>query len=140
MNETKQKLNVREYWNMFLRRKMFFLIPLIIISIGFSVTSNFLPKMYQAQAVILVEEKNVVNPLLTNLAVSTTVGQRLNALREEILAWPRLFQLVETLGLNKDAKNPLALEALISNIRKNLYLKMMILIIQMSNTVRRNRR
>ncbi len=122
--EKKQKINLQEYLYILLRRKWFFLFPLIVIYFSFLISSYFLPKIYRAQAVILIEEKKVMNPLLKNLAVSTTPKEKLNALKEEILAWPRLFQLVERLGLTKNIKSPLELEKLIFRIRKNINLRM----------------
>ncbi len=124
MSESKSNFDVYYYLGIIKRRKWFFIIPLIVIYAGFLASSIFLPKVYEAKAIILVEEKNIVNPLLKNLAVSTTVASRLSTLKEEILAWPRLFQLVERLGLNKNITDPLDLERLISNIRKNISLKM----------------
>lgn len=124
MKSPKDKFNLSEYIQIFRRRKWFFVIPLLIIYFSFFVTSFFLPKFYEAKAIILVEEKNVVNPLLKNLAVSTTVAQRLHTLREEILAWPRLYQLVERLELTKNIKSPLELEKLIVGIRSNINLAM----------------
>jgi len=124
MNEGKSHFDVYYYLGIIRRRKWFFVIPLVIIYVGFLASSFFLPKVYEAKSIILVEQKNVVNPLLKNLAVSTPVASRLNTLREEILAWPRLFQLVERLNLNKDINSPLELERLISRIRKNISLRM----------------
>lgn len=124
MNENKSHFDVFRYLGIVKRRKWFFIIPVIVIYISFMVLSFLLPKIYEARAIILVEEKKVVNPLLSRLAVSTTVASRLNALREEILAWPRIFQLVERLKLNKDVKTPLELERLIAGIRRNIGLQM----------------
>ena len=125
MDEEKKKpFDIQQYLRMILRRKWFFIVPLFLIFVSFAAASFFLPKIYEAQAVILIEEKGVVNPLLGELAVSRTVKQRLNALREEILAWPRLFQLVERLELNKGIETPLELERLILNIRNNITLTM----------------
>lgn len=124
MEEEKQKFDVQEYVQIFLRRKRLFIIPLVIIYTAFFVGGFFLPKIYEARAIIIIEEKKIENPLLRNLSASATVGGRLTALREEILAWPRLFQLVERMGLNKNIKDPLALERLIYIIRRNINLKM----------------
>jgi len=124
MNEEKSHFDIYYYLGIIRRRKWFFIIPLVVIYIGFFASSLLLPKVYEAKSIILVEEKNVVNPLLKNLAVSTPVASRLNTLREEILAWPRLFQLVERLKLNEDTDNPLELERLIASIRRNITLRM----------------
>ena len=124
MNESKPQFDVYYYLGIIKRRKWFFIIPLIVVYIGFLAASLLLPKEYEAKAVILIEEHNIVNPLLKNLAVSNTVASRLSTLREEILAWPRIFQLVEKLGLNKNTGSPLGLERLIAGIRRNISLKM----------------
>ena len=102
MKDAKKPFDVYQYLRVILRRKWFFLVPLIVLFVSFSAASFFFPKVYEAKAIILIEEQKVVNPLLRNLAVSRSVGQRLNALQAEILSWPRLFQLVERLGLNKN--------------------------------------
>lgn len=124
MEEMKSKFDISQYVRLVVRRKWFFIVPLVLIFAA-SIAAIFLyPKYYQARAIILVEEKQVVNPLLKDLAVSTTVKDRLNTVREEILSWPRLFQLVERLGLNKEIKDPLAIEKLIAGIRNNIHLEM----------------
>lgn len=122
--ENKSQIDVQYYIRMFLRRKLFFIIPCALIII-LSIMAGFtLPKTYEAKAVILVEEEKILNPLLRNLAVSTTVSERLQKLREEILSWPRLLYLVETLNLNKDVQNPLELEGLIESVREHIILSM----------------
>lgn len=124
MESAKTHFDISQYLSIIVRRKWCFIIPLVVIYSFFLIASFVVPKIYQAQATILVEEKKIVNPLLKDLTVSTSVGSRLNTLREEILAWPRLFQLVERLGLNKNIKNPLELEKLINDIRRHITLKM----------------
>ena len=118
------EINWQDYLRIFLRRKNFFLLPLIILFSVTIIVSFFLPKAYEAKAVILVEEGKVINPLLKNLAVSTTVSERLHLLREEILSWPRVVQLVEELGLNKNKNSPLEFEKLIADIRMRISVNM----------------
>ena len=124
MFENKPEITWQDYLQIFLRRKWFFIIPFSIVFIATIVISFFLPKVYEAKAIILVEEGKMINPLLKNLAVSTTVGERLHMLREEILGWPRLVQLVEELGLNKNKNSPLELEKLILETRKRISVDM----------------
>ena len=57
--EQKQKINIQDYLQMFLRRKWFVIVPLIVISIAFIGSSFFLPKIYEARAVIIIEEKKL---------------------------------------------------------------------------------
>lgn len=124
MLENMPDINWQDYLRIFLRRRWFFLLPLIIVFTITVIASFFLPKSYEAKAVILVEEGKVLNPLLKNLAVSTTVGERLHLLREEILSWPRVVQLVEELDLNKNKNSPLEFEKLIADIRMRISVNM----------------
>lgn len=124
MAETKSHVDVFQYLGIIRRRKWCVIVPLFLSYIGFLIYGNMAPRIFEAHAIVLIEEKKVVNPLLSNLAVSRTVTNKMNALSEEILAWPRLFQLVERLNLNKRAKHPLDLERLILQIRKNIILRM----------------
>ncbi|MCM8823087.1 MAG: Wzz/FepE/Etk N-terminal domain-containing protein [Candidatus Omnitrophica bacterium] len=124
MLDKKKVFNLNYYLTIILRRKWFFIIPLLVVYIASLFSLLFLPKIYEARAIILVEEKSIVNPLLKDLAVTTTVAARLNTLKTEILSWPRLFQLVERLGLSKGMDNPIMLERLIAKLRNDIVLKM----------------
>ncbi|MFC1592675.1 GNVR domain-containing protein [Candidatus Omnitrophota bacterium] len=122
--EEKPNIEWQDYLKMILRRKALFIIPLVVTFILTIMLSFVVPPTYEAKAIILVEEEKMVNPLLSNLAVSTSVAGRLHRLREEILSWPRLLQLVEELKLNKTAGSALEIENLIQSIRKKIKLQM----------------
>ncbi|MEK6567308.1 MAG: Wzz/FepE/Etk N-terminal domain-containing protein, partial [Candidatus Omnitrophota bacterium] len=124
MSENNQQIKWKNYLRIFLRHKWLFLLPFFSVFTITVVISFLLPKVYAAKAVILVEEDKAINPLLQNLAVSTTVSGRLHQLREEILSWPRVVQLVEELGLNKNKSSTQAFEALITSIRKKISVTM----------------
>ena len=122
--EKTNKIDPFHYIGILRRRKWLIIIPLVISYIAFFIHGLTSPRIYEAQAIVLIEEQQVVNPLLSNLAVSRTVSSKMTALSEEILAWPRIYQLVERLELNKNIKDPLELERLIAGIRKNIILRM----------------
>ena len=124
MLENIQEIKWQDYLRIFLRRKWFFFLPLLIVFTIMVIASFFLPKSYEAKAIILVEEGKMLNPLLKNLAISTTVSERLHLLREEILSWPRVVQLVEELGLNKNKTSPLQFEKLIADVRTRISVSM----------------
>jgi uncharacterized protein involved in exopolysaccharide biosynthesis len=102
------------------RRKWFIIIPAVLGLIGGLLAANFLPKLYESSTLILVEEGRVMSPLVQGLAVTTSVAQRLNVLREQILGWDRLIQLIRALDLAKDVKTQLQFEGLIKRLRKNI--------------------
>ena len=123
MLENMQEIKWQDYLRIFCGASGSFM-PLSIVFTIMVIASFLLPKSYEAKAIILVEEGKVLNPLLKNLAISTTVSERLHLLREEILSWPRVVQLVEELGLNKNKTTPLQFEKLIADIRMRISVSM----------------
>lgn len=109
-----------DYLKIVFRRKWLLIIPIVVGLIGGIVAANTLPKIYRASTLMLVEEGRIINPLIKDLAVSTSTAQRLSVLREQILGWDRLNQLISTLNLARDVKTQLQFENLIKRLRKNI--------------------
>ncbi len=113
-------LRLREYYYMILRHKKIFF-GLIAFALVVSLALGlFLPKTYRASTVLLVEEEQILNPLISSLAISPRVSERLRTLREELLSWTRLTRLVEELDLDKEAKAPSDFEKLIKSLRDHV--------------------
>lgn len=108
----------------FFRRKSMIIIPTLIGLVLGICAGIFMPKEYKSSTVILVEEGKSDNPLFNNLAVSTTVGQRLAGIRETILGWNNLTELVKQLKLDADVKSKGEYERLISDLRKNILINL----------------
>ncbi len=113
-----------DYLKMIFRRKWLLIIPIVIGIVGGIIAGNLLPKMYSASTLILVEEGRIINPLIQGLAVSTSTAQRLAVLREQILGWDRINQLISTLGLAKDVKSQWQFEQVVKGLRKNILVKL----------------
>jgi len=109
-----------DYLKVFFRRKWFIIIPTLIGLIAGIVAVNVLPRVYQASTLVLVEEGRVINPLIEGLAVSTSVAQRLTILREQILGWDRINQLISKLGLANNVRSQKEFEGLVKHLRKNI--------------------
>lgn len=109
-----------DYVKIIFRRKWLVIIPTVIGIIGGIIAANTLPKIYRASTLILVEEGRIINPLVKDLAVSTSTEQRLAVLREQILGWDRINQLIRTLNLAKDVNSQLQFEELVKNLRKGI--------------------
>ncbi|MDB4349541.1 Wzz/FepE/Etk N-terminal domain-containing protein [Omnitrophica bacterium] len=113
-----------DYVKMIFRRKWLIIIPTVIgITVGI-IAANVLPKAYEASTLILIEEGRVINPLVKGLAVSTSVADRLNVLREQILGWDRMNQLISKLGLAKDVKTQQDFENLVYTLRRNIIVRL----------------
>jgi len=112
------------YLKVFFRRKEFILIPAFIGLILGLCTGILLPKQFKSKTVILVKEGKTDNPLFDKLAVSTTVEQRLAGIRESILGWNSLVEVVKKLDLDKDVETKQGFEDLISTLKKNLKIRL----------------
>ncbi|MCM8781563.1 MAG: Wzz/FepE/Etk N-terminal domain-containing protein [Candidatus Omnitrophica bacterium] len=116
--------NPLDYIKIFFRRKWLVIIPVFISLVAGVMACFLLPPTWQSTTVILVEEEKIINPLIQNLAVSTTAAQRMQSIREIILGWNSLVELTQKLNLAKDVKNQLEFENLIFGLRRNIQVQM----------------
>ncbi|MBU1045313.1 MAG: hypothetical protein KJ915_13070 [Candidatus Omnitrophica bacterium] len=112
--------NLVNYLQIFFRRKHLFLYPFLLTVTVVVIASFVLPKTYVSSSVILIEEEDVINPLISGLAVSTTVVDRLRILREQILSWKSLTELTKRLNLDAAIKSQYSYEEFIKDLRKNI--------------------
>ncbi|MBN1793904.1 MAG: hypothetical protein JW844_02960 [Candidatus Omnitrophica bacterium] len=114
----------QDYLQIFMRRKWFFIMPVILVVVAAIVISGTLPKIYSAQTIMMVVEEKTENPMMQGLSASTTIGQRMNNIKEELLSWRSMVQLVKQVKLLPEDVNPLTLENYINReLRKNLEIR-----------------
>jgi len=126
MNAPQVQVGWLDYLAVAARRRWFFLVPFVAVLFVGLLVALFAPRIYEAQALIAVQNEKLINPLIKDLAVATSVSDRLNTLREEILSWPNLTRLIKLHQLDKDlpVNQPLALEKLVADLRKDIKVKM----------------
>ena len=108
------------YLKVFFRRKELIVFPSFIGLVLGVCTGILLPKKYESATTIIVQEGKTDNPLFNNLAVSTTIQQRLNILRESILGWDNIVKVIKRLNMDKNVKTPADLEAVVFKFKKNI--------------------
>ena len=116
--------NPAAYIKVFFRRKWFFIAPTFFGLVIGIVLCFLLPRTWQATTIIMVEEEKMINPLIQNLAVSTTAVQRMHSIRETLLSWTSLVELTQKLNLAKSANTQLEFENLIQKLRRNIVVQM----------------
>ena len=121
MNATQMPIR---YLKIFFRRKWLFVIPVVVGLIGGIIVGAILPKEYESFSVVLVEEEKTLNPLIAGLAVSVDINSRMRTIREQILGWNSLVQLVGRLNLAKNVKSQIAYEKLILGLRDKVQVRM----------------
>ena len=114
------ELSIMNYLKIFFRRKEYFIIPVFTGLILGICAGIILPKKFKSSTTLLIEDGKSDNPLFNNIAVSTTVNQRLATIRESMLGWNSLVELVKRLEMDKEIKTPQELEKLILGIRDKI--------------------
>ncbi len=116
--------SLKDYLRIIFHRKWFFLIPFLVVFTTATIGSSFLTRYYESSILILVEEEKIINPLipyqerLILQPKEDTLVEKLRTLTEQILSYPQLINLVNTLGISKGITDQAAYEKLIMGIRK----------------------
>lgn len=113
-----------DYLKVFFRRKWFLITPAFFGLIAGIIACFLLPPVWESSTTILVEEEKMINPIMQNLAISTSAAQRMQSIREIILGWNSLVELTKKLNLAKDAHNQFEYESLILSLRKDIEVRM----------------
>lgn len=117
---TDSNLQALNYVRMFMRRKEFLIVGAILgLALGIC-AGNVMPPQYRSSTVILVEEGKTDNPLFDKLAVSTTVQDRLSNIKESMLGWYSMVELVKRLNLHNDIRSAQEFESLVLGIRDRI--------------------
>lgn len=112
------------YLKIFFRRKELIIIPVFIGLILGVCTGIVLPKKYKSSTIMLIQEGKTDNPLFAKLAISTTVEQRLAGIRETILGWNNLIEVVQRLNLDRNVRTKQEYENLIGKLKKNMQIRL----------------
>lgn len=108
------------YLRIVFRRKWLLIMPAFICFVLAIALAVFLPRQYLASTKILVQEGKTDNPLFNNIAMSSSMMQRTQAIRETILGWDNLVKLIKRLNLDKDVKSNADYEKLIATLRTDI--------------------
>lgn len=113
-----------DYLKIFFHRKWMIIAPAYAGLVCGVIACFLLPPVWESSTVILVEEEKIINPIIQNLAVSTSAAQRMQSIREIILSWNSLVELTKKLNLAKNVKSQLGFESLVLGLRQNIVVQM----------------
>ena len=122
MGEQKKttELNIRERAEALVRRRWFIIIPLLAgVSIAVIMSIFFAPE-YEASAFIQINDKRIIDPLISNLAVRTTVKDQVDMLTKQLKSWPYLMKLVDQFQLAGDSSAPDEIEEVVGAVKKRI--------------------
>ena len=119
MENQERAINIREILEIGYRRKWLIILPVIAaIFIAYGVY-GYLPKVYKASTLILVQPQRVpadyVRPTITD-----TVATRLSTISQEILSRTRLEKVIQELDLFPDLRKKAPMEQVVETVRGNV--------------------
>lgn len=108
-----------EIISLFRRRKVFLIIPIVIVSTISTIGAFLLPKSYESSTTILYQRDETTTPIL-GLEIRSSLGaeDRLNMYREILSSRTILQRLLDSLGLNEIAATEKDRQALIASHAK----------------------
>ena len=119
MINLEKSFNIHDYFEVFLRRIWYVIIPVIVIMIGAMLYAYNSPKLYRASTLILVTPQKVpvdyVRPTVTS-----RIEDRLQSIGQEILSRTRLEQIISEFKLYPEEARSLTPEEIVELMRKNI--------------------
>jgi len=104
-----------------LRRWQAIIVAWLIAAIGWGVVYT-LPKRYEASARVYIDTQSILKPLMSGLAVNTSIEQQVQVMTRTLLSRPNMEKVARTSDLNIQAKTPKDLEELVTGLMSKVQL------------------
>lgn len=111
--------NLDDYKEIFLRRRFFFVIPLVVIFLGACLWAAVAPRKYMASTLVLVTPPRVPSELVRS-TVTSGITERLNSISQEIMSRTRLEAVIDELKLFPEEAKKVDREVLVDLMRQNI--------------------
>ncbi len=111
--------NINDYKEIFLRRKLYFVIPFVLIFTAAVLWAALAPRKYQASTLVLVTPQRVPADLVRP-TVTAGIIERLNSISQEIMSRTRLELIIDELKLYQAELKSMKREEVVELMRKNI--------------------
>jgi polysaccharide chain length determinant protein (PEP-CTERM system associated) len=111
--------NIEDYKEIFLRRRLYFIVPLVVVFLGACLWAAVAPRKYMASTLVLVTPQRVPSELVRS-TVTSGITERLNSISQEIMSRTRLEAVMDELKLFPDETKSMEREALVALMRQNI--------------------
>ncbi len=115
--------NLDDYKEIFLRRKLFFVIPLVVVFLGACLWAAFAPRKYMASTLVLVTPPRVPAELVRS-TVTSGIAERLNSISQEIMSRTRLEAVIDEFKLYQQESRTMEREQIVELMRKNIQVEL----------------
>jgi len=114
--------DIQDYLGIGLRRKWYIIIPLVIGVLASVGVYKYLPKVYKATTLILVQPQSVPENYVRS-TITDSVANRLNTISQEILSRTRLERVIQEFNLYSDLRNKAPMEVVVETMRTAIDVK-----------------
>jgi uncharacterized protein involved in exopolysaccharide biosynthesis/Mrp family chromosome partitioning ATPase len=115
--------SLRYLLEVFFRRKRVFVMALILTPMLAVAISLLIKNEYMSSTTILLGKEEILNPLVRyETAVAMTDTNRLGSFQKIVYSRPLLEETIRKLGITKNIKDDLEMEAAVVSLRKNIHL------------------
>jgi len=111
--------NIIDYREIFLRRKRFFIVPLLVIFCTAILWVVVAPRKYEASTLVLVTPQRVPSDIVRT-TVTAGFSERLSSIGQEIMSRTRLEQVIDELKLYASEGKNMKRDDVIEMMRKNI--------------------
>ena len=111
--------NIHDYIEIVLRRLWYIIIPVIVVMIGAILYAYSSPKLYRTSTLILITPQKVPEAFVRP-TVTSTIGERLQSIGQEIMSRTRLEQIISELKLYQEETRSSSIEGVVELMRKNI--------------------
>jgi len=114
MQET---LDIKDYLQIALRRKWYFIVPFVLVSIAAIAYALYAPNIYRASTLILVEPQKVPSSYV-KATVTEDIESQLRTITEQIMSRSYLERIINEFDLYPEMRKKLPLQSVIERMRK----------------------
>ena len=114
MEET---LDIKDYLQIALRRKWYFIVPFVLITIAAIAYAHYAPNVYRASTLILVEPQKVPSSYVKP-TVTENIESQLRTITEQIMSRSYLERIINEFDLYPEMRKRLPLESVIERMRR----------------------
>ena len=116
MEQQPQQLDLRKYIRLLYRKRYLIIVTSLAIITLAAVIGSFLPPVYEAKAVVLIQ-RNFINRLVKDITVMPSTEERLKVLALVLKSRALLVKVIGELGLDAGTKGPEEVEKLIMSLQ-----------------------
>ena len=119
MADAEKKMQFQTYLEIGLRRKWFIIIPFVFCIISSFGVYKYLPKVYKATTMILVQPQRIPESYVRS-TLTDSISERLNTISQEILSRTRLEKVINEFNLYADITKKFHMEEIVEMMRKKI--------------------